>query len=115
MSDRSHAAERLSNRAANSRGVITYTVLANVNESEFQNPQELVSIWGNIRDDIEQLGGELVDSYALVGKYDFPLTLEIEDEDAALQVALAIERHGLDTETMRAIPVERMGELIDDL
>jgi uncharacterized protein with GYD domain len=93
----------------------TYTVLADVNEDEFQNPQELVTIWGAIREDIEKLGGQLVDSYALVGGYDFQLTFEVEDEDAAIQIAMAIERHGLDTETMRALPVERLGELIEDV
>ncbi|WP_348610776.1 GYD domain-containing protein [Halobaculum rarum] len=93
----------------------TYTVLANANEAQFQNPQELVSIWGDVREDIERLGGELRESYALVGRYDFQLTFEVEDEEAALQIAIAIEGHGLDTETMRAVPIERMGELVEDL
>jgi len=93
----------------------TYTVLANANETQFQNPQELVSIWGDVREDIERLGGELRESYALVGAYDFQLTFEVEDEEAALQIAIAIEGHGLDTETMRAIPIERMGELVEDV
>jgi len=93
----------------------TYTVLADVNEGEFQNPQELVSIWGAIREDIERLGGDLGESHALVGRYDFQLTFEVDDDDAAMQIALAIERHGLDTETMRAVPIERMGELIEDV
>jgi uncharacterized protein with GYD domain len=92
----------------------TYTVLADVNEREFQNAQELVTIWGDIREDVERLGGELVDSYALVGGYDFLVTFEVDDEDAALQIAVAIERYGLDTETMRAVPIERMGELVED-
>ena len=93
----------------------TYTVLADVNEKEFQNPQELVTIWGDVREDIERLGGELLDSYALVGGYDFQLTFEVADEDAAIQIAMAIERHGLDTETMRALPIDRLGELVDDV
>lgn len=93
----------------------TYTVLANVNEREFQNPQELVSIWGDIREDVERLGGELVDSYALMGEYDYRITIEVEDEDVAMQIALAIERHGLDTKTMRSLPIERVGELVEDV
>lgn len=93
----------------------TFTILADVNEQEFQNPQELVTIWGSIREDIERLGGELVDSYALVGSYDFVLTFEVPEEDAALQIALAIERYGLDTRTMRAISIDRFGELVDDI
>jgi uncharacterized protein with GYD domain len=93
----------------------TYTVLADVNGQEFQNPQELVTIWGEVREDIERLGGELVDSYALVGGYDFQLTFEVPEEDAAIQIAMAIERHGLDTETMRALSIDRLGELVDDV
>lgn len=93
----------------------TYTVLADVNEGEFQNAQELVSIWGDIREDIERLGGDLLDSYALIGGYDFLLTFEVEEEDAAMQIAMAIERHGLDTQTMRAMSIDRMGELVDDI
>ncbi|WP_313690916.1 GYD domain-containing protein [Halorarum halobium] len=93
----------------------TYTVLANVDEREFQNPQELVSIWGEIREDVERLGGELLESYALMGGYDFLVTFQVDDEDAAMQIAIVIERHGLDTETMRAIPVERMGEIVEDV
>jgi len=93
----------------------TYTVLADANEAQFQNPQELVSIWGDVREDIERLGGELGESYALVGAYDFQLTFEVPDEEAALQIAIAIEGHGLDTETMRAVPIERMGELVEDV
>ncbi|QLG62901.1 GYD domain-containing protein [Halorarum salinum] len=93
----------------------TYIALADVNEQEFQNPQELVSIWGDIREDVEKLGGELLDSYALVGGYDFVVTFEVDEEDAAMQIAMAIERHGLDTQTMRAIPTDRLGELVDDI
>ena len=93
----------------------TYTVLADVNEREFQNPQELISIWGDIREDIQRLGGELVDSYALIGGFDFLVTFEVEEEDAAMQIAMAIERHGLDTQTMRAMSIDRMGELVEDI
>lgn len=93
----------------------TYIALADVNEQEFQNPQELTSIWGDIREDVEQFGGELRDSYALVGGYDFLLTFDVEEEDAAIQIAMAIERHGLDTNTLRAVPIERMGELVEDI
>ncbi|UIO98472.1 GYD domain-containing protein [Halobaculum sp. CBA1158] len=93
----------------------TYTVLADADEAQFQNPQELVSIWGGIREDIDRLGGELEDSYALVGGHDFMLTFEVDEEDAALQIALAIEGRGLDTETLRSIPIDRMGDLVEDV
>lgn len=92
----------------------TYTLLADVNEQQFQNPQELVSLWGEITDDIETFDGTLLDSYVLIGDYDFQITFQSEDEDAVARIVMAIQRHGLDTRTMRAIPVDRLGELVDD-
>lgn len=93
----------------------TYMVLAQVDEREFQNPQELVAIWGEIRNDVEQLGGELLDSHALMGEHDFLIQYEVPDDDDAIQISMAIEGHGLDTQSMRAITTERLGELVDDL
>ena len=93
----------------------TYTVLADVNEGQFQNVQELASIWGEIQGDIEERGGELLDAYAVLGEYDFQLTYRAPDEEAAMQIAFSIERHGLDTETHQVIDVDRLGELVDDI
>jgi uncharacterized protein with GYD domain len=93
----------------------TYIAQIDVNEDAFQNPQELVSVWGAIRQDIEDLGGEILQTYAVLGSYDFHLAFEVKDGEEAFQVSQAIERHGLDTETMRTLPVERIGELVDDI
>ena len=93
----------------------TYIAQITVNEDAFQNPQELVSIWGTIRQDIENLGGEILQTYAVLGGYDFHLAFEVESGEVAFQVSQVIERHGLDTETMRTLPVERIGELVDDI
>lgn len=93
----------------------TYLAQIDVNEDEYQNPQELISIWGTIREDIEDLGGDILQTYAVLGGYDFHLAFEVESGEAAFQVSQAIERHGLDTNTMRTLPVERIGELVDDV
>jgi uncharacterized protein with GYD domain len=95
--------------------VPTYIAQIDVNEDEFQNPQELVSVWGTIREDIDRLGGDILQTYAVLGGYDFHLAFEVESGEVAFQVSQAIERHGLDTETMRTLPVERIGELVDDI
>jgi len=92
-----------------------YVMIADVNEQEFQNVQELSSIWGEIRTDIEKLGGELVDSYALLGEHDFLVVFEVDAEDDAFEIAIAVERYGLDTETMPARSTDRLGELVDDI
>jgi uncharacterized protein with GYD domain len=93
----------------------TYTLLADINDQQFQSPQEIGSIWGEIRDDIQRLGGNVVDSYILLGDYDFQIIFNAEDEDAVFQIAMAVQRHGLDTKTMRSVPIDRLGELADDM
>lgn len=90
-------------------------MLADVHEQEFQNPQELVTVWGDIATDIEEIGGELRDSYAVMGPHDFVLRYEVAGADAALQVAIAAERYGIDVTTMRLFPVDRLGEIVDDV
>jgi uncharacterized protein with GYD domain len=93
----------------------TYIAQIDVNEDAFQNPQELVSIWGTICEEIKDLGDEILQTYAVLGGYDFHLAFEVESGEVAFQVSQAIERHSLDTETMRTLPLERIGELVDDI
>lgn len=93
----------------------TYICQVDVNEGEFQNPQEFVSIWGDIRDDVEQLGGEISSTYAVFGDYDFHLILQVPDEEKAFQATQVIERHGLDTKTQQALPLDRLGEVVEDI
>lgn len=93
----------------------TYITQVDVNEEEFQNPQELISVWGTIRGDIEKLGGEIIDTYAILGNYDFHVVFTVESGERAFQVTQVIERHGLDTKTMEALPLDRLGELVEDI
>jgi len=93
----------------------TYIAHVDVNEDQFQNPQELVSIWGTIREDIEQLGGEITDTYAILGEYDFHVTFTVDSSETAFQVTQIIESQGLDTKTVEAFPLDRLGELVDDV
>lgn len=92
----------------------TYVVLADVRGGEFQNPQELGSIWGEVETEIRDAGGEPGESYVLAGEYDFLLAFDVEDTETALEVAIAIQRHGVDTRTMPALPIERLGDLVED-
>lgn len=86
-----------------------------VDQDKFQNPQEFATVWGQIHEEIERLGGDVIGTYAVLGNYDFHITFDIDDADAAFQVSQVIERHGLDTTTMRAIPLDRIGDLVDDV
>jgi len=92
-----------------------YVLLADVNEDEFQNAQELASVWGEIRTDIEQQGGDLMDAYALIGSHDFLLLVDVDDPEAALRIAIAVERHGIDTTTTQGFAIERLARIIEDI
>ncbi|WP_101297301.1 GYD domain-containing protein [Halegenticoccus soli] len=92
----------------------TYSALIDVHESAFQNVQDLASVWGDIRADVEELGGELVDAYAILGERDFLVLFEAENRDQAFKISVALGRYGFDTQTMEIIPVDDLGRLVED-
>jgi uncharacterized protein with GYD domain len=95
--------------------MVTYTTLADVTDENLQNVQEWAKTWGNINHEIERFDGEVHEAYAVLGDHDFQFTYEAPDEEAAMKIAVAIERYGLDTQTHQLVDVERMGELTDDI
>ena len=92
----------------------TYVALIEVREEQVQNAQDLATVWGEIREDVSDVGGELVDAYAVLGEHDFLVLFEADGVEQAMQISIGVERYGLDTQTMEVIPVERMGELVED-
>lgn len=93
----------------------TFAALVDVIEPEIQNAQEFVSVWGRISRDTEDIGGEVKETYALLGRHDFLVLFDAPDHEAAFQVAIAAERYGLDMETMVGIPVDRLGEIVEEI
>lgn len=91
----------------------TFAVLADVRD--VQNPQDLGSLWGELEAEIRDLGGSPGESYAVAGEYDLLLTYEADDTETALEVAIGMERHGIDTRTMPVVPIERLGEIVEDI
>ena len=92
----------------------TYVALVDVREEQIQNAQDLATVWSEIRDDVSDVGGELIDAYAVLGEHDFLVLFEADGPEHAMQISIGVERYGLDTQTMEVIPVERMGELVED-
>lgn len=92
----------------------TYSALVTVEDRDFQNVQELASIWGEIRGDLEELDVEIVDTYAVLGAYDFLILYSVPEPDLAFEAALHIESHGLDIETMKVKSTDEFAELVDD-
>jgi len=93
----------------------TYMALVDVTDETVQNVQDLATVWGDLTGDIETLGGELVDAYAILGEHDYLVIFEAEGRDEAFQTSVSIERYGLDTQTMELIPVDDLGELVQDI
>ncbi|MFC5970893.1 GYD domain-containing protein [Halomarina salina] len=93
----------------------TYMALVDVVESRVQNAQELASVWGDLRNDIADVGGEMKDAYAILGDHDFLILFEAPDHETALQISIVIERRGLDMQTHELLPVDEFGSLVQDV
>jgi uncharacterized protein with GYD domain len=93
----------------------TYVLLADVDADEFQNPQELAAVWGDLRTDIERLDGELADAYAIIGEYDFLMLVDVPDPESALRVTIAVERHGIRTKAMRGFEIDQLADIVADV
>jgi uncharacterized protein with GYD domain len=93
----------------------TYMALVDVVEARVQNAQELASIWGDLRNDITEVGGEMQDAYAILGNHDYLILFEAPDHQTALQISIVVERRGLDMHTHELLPVEEFGALVQDV
>ena len=81
---------------------------------QVQNAQKFVSIWGEIRSDLQEYDVQLKQSYAILGEYDFLLLFDAPDRNAAFKTAFIVENYGLDMQTMEIIPVEELAPLVDE-
>lgn len=91
-----------------------YMSLVTVEDREFQNVQELASIWGEIRQEVEEFDVDVSDTYAILGSYDFLIIFDAPDRDTVFQAAITVESHGLDLETMEIVDTDRFADLVDD-
>jgi uncharacterized protein with GYD domain len=56
-------------------------------------------------------GAEILGQYAVLGRYDFVMMVEADDNDAAARLSLELGmRTGLHLETLPAIPIGFMGD-----
>lgn len=92
----------------------TYAAHVAVDDREFQNVQELASIWGEIRGELEEFEVNIIDTYAVLGAYDFLILFEAPDRNTVFQTVITIESHGLDLQTMEITPTENFADLVDD-
>ncbi len=93
----------------------SYMALVDVVDPNPQNLQELASVWGTLRNEVRELDADIVETHAILGAYDFLVLFEAADHDEAFRVAMAIERHGLDTQTMETVPIEEFASIAEDV
>ena len=92
----------------------TWVALVESVDVEFQDLQELASLWGDINLELEAVDAELSETYALLGRYDFLVVFEAPDRESVFEVSLAAQRHGLDMDTMEGVPIEEFGHLVEE-
>ena len=93
----------------------TYASLVQIDDRSVQNVQELASIWGEIRTELEEQDAELIDSYAVLGAHDFLVIFEAPDRKGAFKTALTLRRHGLSAQTMAIADTDEFATLVDDM
>lgn len=92
----------------------TYASLVDVNDREFQNVQDLASLWGEIRTELERFDVGIEESYAVLGEHDFILILDAPDRDSAFRAAITVQGYGLDMQTMEVAPTDHFADLVAD-
>lgn|GEM_PF-385776 len=92
-----------------------YVSLVDVSDPNVQNVQELAATWGDVREELAEVGVEVEDAYVILGEVDFVVVLDAESTDAAFRADVVLERHGLDVQTMEALPTEEFGALVEEL
>lgn len=92
----------------------TFVSLVEVSEPNVQNIQELASVWGQIKQELDEIGAEVLESFAVLGEVDFIVVFEAEDMDTAFKSDVVLERHGLSVQTMEVTPTEHFAKLVED-
>ena len=65
---------------------------------------------------IQERGGKLLDAYVTLGRYDVVEIFEAPDDETAMQILLAVSKHGeVTTETLRAFSREQAEEIVKNI
>lgn len=92
-----------------------FVSLVDVTASNTQNVQELAALWGEIDNELQEIGVEVEDSYAVLGEVDFLVIFDAPSTDEAFQADIVLERHGLRVQTMEITDTDHFAALVGDL
>jgi uncharacterized protein with GYD domain len=92
-----------------------FVSLVDINDPTVQNVQELAALWGEIQQEFQEEGAEILDSYAVLGEVDFIVVFEAPSAEEAFKSAVVLESHGMSAQTMEVTPTEEFAELVTDV
>jgi uncharacterized protein with GYD domain len=92
-----------------------YVSLVDVSDPNVQNVQDLAATWGDVREELTEVGVEVENAHVILGEVDFVVVFAAESTEAAFRADVVLERHGLDVQTMEALPTEEFGALVEEL
>ncbi len=91
----------------------TYVILSKLTDEGRKTIKSKPSRIKEVNTELENMGANIVDQYALLGDYDFITIIEAEDNEAISNMMLEMGSRGtIDTVTMAAIPVDKLIESI---
>lgn len=93
----------------------TYVALVDITDTNVQNVQEMASVWGDLRDEFDRIGADIVESYAALGMADFVVIFEGPNTETAFKADVVLERHGLDVETTEVVETDAFAELVEEI
>jgi uncharacterized protein with GYD domain len=84
-----------------------YVVLSELDEGGVERIKEDPSILQDVRQEVESLGGKVIDQYALLGSYDFLTIVEADDNETVARMSVELgTRLNTNSESHPAIPME---------
>src|ERR671936_633837 len=93
-----------------------YVALGKTTAEGAKNLAAAITAMQDVATALEEMGGKLVDDFALLGAYDFLFIAEAPNEEVMYRAALRAAAHGIITlQTMPANPFEEFGRLVREM
>lgn len=84
-----------------------YVLLSELTEGGVDRIKEDPALISDVEQEVEALGGEIIEQYALLGSFDFLTILEAPDNETVARVSVELgTRLNATSQTLAAIPVK---------
>lgn len=93
-----------------------YIILFNFTDQGIRNVKDTIKRAEAFKAAVEKAGGKFVSEYYTFGKYDIVTTVEAPDDETMMSIMLATGSLGnVRSETLKAFPISKTGEIIEKL